>query len=265
MSNELPKDIMDLDENQIKKELTKIDLVDSMFGLFSSGVNVLRNFLPIPPECLTIQSVIDFIRNNYSTYTIAQKRQLDFIIGLFKKLKELEDRIDKEFVKSEQFELHINRVLDQIKHEQYNDKLLGFRNALVNLAVKNVTNDFEAEYFMSSLISFTDLHFFILSYFNNPEESLKQLNISVEHLKAHSAGYADEVFSKEIFKVDREILRIASQELKSKGFTEHVIPFGGALSTENAYQRLTRVFLTDFGRRFVSFCLEENTIDEKVA
>ena len=256
MTTELPMDILEKDSEEIKSILTERDSSDFMWGLTNLFTNLMKSLGFVPPEYQAATDIVNYIKENFGS-TVAQRRQLEFLTLLFKRLKELEQKIDKDFIKKEEFEIYIQRFLDEIKHQQYKEKLLAFRNALVNIATNSVSNNFEIEYFINSLISFSDLHFALLSYFNLPEEKLKEKGIDVNGLKSQSGG--EEEILKSLFdNIDFELAKIASKELKDKGYATTQLPFGGGLTTYSTYQRLTNDYLTPLGKKFISFCLDNN-------
>ena len=127
---------------------------------------------------------------------------------------------------------------------------------MVNIATGKVRNNFEIEYFIKHLINFSDLHFALLLYYNNPVESLKVAGINPEELKRQQGG--EERIFQQVFKdVNFELIKIAGKELNEVGFTSKDLPVSRATTSMSAYDHLTNNYLTSLGRGFVNFCLDQ--------
>ncbi len=253
---DLPDDILEKDGKEVRDLIERREASDVLNGLTTLATNILSSLGILSPQAQATGDVISFLKENFVT-SASQRKQLDFLMLLFERLKQLESKIDAEYLKKEEFEAYIQRFLDPIKHEQYEPKVEAFRSALVNIAVGKKPTNFEVEYFINSLISFSDLHFAIFSYFNSPKEILTEKGIDVNGLRAQSGGEG-EVFKKVFDGVDIELVRLASKELKDKGFTSTEIPFPGMLTTQTAYDKMTKDYLTPLGKRFISFFIDDN-------
>lgn len=253
MDDNLPNDILNRDIEEVKSILTKKEKSDTIWAISNLFLKIVGNFAVISPELKSAADILNFIRDKYGT-TASQKRQFDFLMMLFSKLIELEKKIKLEYVRKEEFELYVEKFYDSVKHEQYKDKIIAFRNASVNIATQKFSNSFEIEYFINSLIGFSDLHFAILLYFWNPTEVFKQKGIPIDDYRSQSGGDTP-VLEKVFNQTHLQLVEIASKELMDKGFTETKIPFKQSLSTRSTYEKLTANYLTPLGKRFVSFCM----------
>ena len=244
-----------LEKEQIKKWLTKRDASDVIYSLSKLFTNIFKSIGILPPGYQVGSDVFGFVEENFFT-TASQRRQIDFLLILFERLSKLEDKVQQQIIDKEEFEIYLQRITDNIKHESYKEKIIAFRNALVNIATGRVKSDFEAEYFIKYLINFSDLHFALLLYYHKPIESLIVAGINPEELKRQSGGEV-EVLKKVFGYVSYDLLFIIGKELKEVGFTTTELPISRALTSMTALQVLTNNSLTDLGKKFVNFCLDQ--------
>ncbi|MBU0459602.1 MAG: hypothetical protein KJ771_02230 [Nanoarchaeota archaeon] len=243
------------EKDKIKKWLTKKDTSDVIFSLSKLFVNITKSIGILPKEYQVGSDVLGFIEENFFT-TASQRRQIDFLLILFERLNNLEEIVQKEIIDKEEFEIYLQRITDNIKHESYKDKILAFRNALVNIATGNIQNDFEIEYFIKYLINFSDLHFALLLYYHKPEEALIKAGIDIQALKRQSGG--SERIIQDVFKnVNFELIKVAGKELMDVGFTIKDLPVMRAMGTGSTYEILTQNYLTELGAGFINFCLDQ--------
>lgn len=254
-NEELPENIMEYNIKEIKSILVKKDTSDFLWGLSGLFTKMMKSLSFIPPEYQAGTDIIDYLKENFGS-TAAQRRQLEFLMRLFKRLQELENSLDSEFIKKDEFEIYIQRFLDNIKYEQYKEKILAFQNAMVNIATKKFSNNLEIEYFINNLLNFSDLHFKILVFFYNPLNYFKEKGINIEEYRNQTGG-ENRVIEQVFEDINSQLLELASKELHDKGFTTMKFPFSGGLSTQSAYDRLTQDYLTPLGRRFISFVKDE--------
>ena len=240
---------------EVKKMLTKKSPSDFAWALSNLFSNIIKSFGVIPAEYQTGGEVLNFIKEQFGS-TTAQRRQLEFLIDLLRRLDELEEKIKSDYIKPDEFETYVLKCFDSIKYEQFEAKRLAFKNALINIATGKIKNNFEKEYFMNSLISFTDLHFALLSFFNSPEEHLKNAGMNLNSLKAQSGG-EERDFQRVFQDVDFELLKLALSELKQKGFITLDLSMWRSASTRTVYESLTTNYLTKLGKNFIEFCLDE--------
>jgi len=240
---------------KVKNMLTKKSLSDFGWALSNLFFNIVKTFGFIPPEYLSSGEILNFIKGEFGL-TQTQRKQLEFLVGLLKRLDELEEEISTNYVKTNEFETYVLKCFDSIKYEQYEAKILALKNALINIVTGKISNNFEKEYFMNNLISFTDLHFALLSYFNNPEEHIKKAGIDLNTLKSQKGGEERE-FQKVFQNVDFDLLKISLNELKQKGFISLDLSMWRTLSTRTVYDSLTTKYLTKLGKSFIDFCLDK--------
>ncbi len=77
----------------------------------------------------------------------------------------LEEKIDKEYFKSEEFYILIKKVLNRIKYESREEKLMMFSSFLIKCAFKDVDLKINKEYLLDKLELVQLEHFKIMQYY----------------------------------------------------------------------------------------------------
>src|SRR3989338_2473132 len=145
MAKMLPVDILNKDVDEVKAIVMKTEKSDFLRAVANLVLSVFQNLGWIDPTASVSATAFKTILDTFGK-TATQRKQLEFVFIIFSRLKELEDRLDKDYMTKAEFEVYVKRIVDQVRHEQYEPKIIGYRNAIINLATRKIDGDFEAEY-----------------------------------------------------------------------------------------------------------------------
>ncbi len=99
-----------------------------------------------------------------------EKRTVDFIKKVAEDLESLKDRVNKDYVKSDEFQYLFQKAWRVAIEYYQEEKIEGFRAILINSAIgKEATGD-DRDLFINILNDLTGYHFQMLKVFQNPVE-----------------------------------------------------------------------------------------------
>jgi len=178
-----------------------------------------------------------------------QKRVEDFLFAVRDELDLLENRIDQEYIKSDEFAYILEQCIKGSAENYQNEKLGVFRSVLINSALKGKIDQDDKEYFLSLVNNLTALHIKILRILWNPKEYLKENNIQENEI---SGGFGN-FFPKFLPDVDINILTSAFEDLHRYDLINTGKSIFTTMTSGQGFQLLGGR-LSGLGTKFIEFC-----------
>lgn len=210
-------------------------------------LNLMKAAMASAPFCGGIASLMtDYIPS------ARWKRLEDFAVDVASDLERLQERVDAEFIRTDEFAFVFEQCFRGAAESYQQEKLTALRGVLVNSSIVKDIPQLEKEYYLNVLGRLTPLHMRILSFLANPTAYL--LANGIESSAVH--GSLAQVFQTVLPGTGVDVVKCAFQDLYDQGLlnTESSI-----FSVMTASQGLDLVGnrLTDVGREFVSFSTPE--------
>lgn len=209
-------------------------------------LNVLKAGLATAPFCGGIASLMsDYIPSS------KQKRLEEFAETIATDLDELRDRVNENNILTDEFAYTFEKCFRGAAENYQKEKLEAFRGILVNSALGSNLPENEKDYFLNLVSTLSVLHMRILKFMAKPIEYLEENNISQQNIRG---GFSD-FFPVVIPGINVEVIKSAYGELFQYGFFNtdktifHTMTSGQGLDLLGNGGRVT-----EFGRRFISFC-----------
>lgn len=164
-------------------------------------------------------------------------------------LEELEQKIDVDYVKTEDFSYLAEQCLKGGADQPQEAKRSAFRGILVNSALNQTTAEEEREYFLGLVDRFSSLQLRILKFMAQPEAYLRQVGIP----KLEVGGNFNSMFQRVFPGVSRETLMGALDELHRYGLVGSGKDMFNAMTSGSGLP-LLQGRVTAHGREFIRFC-----------
>ena len=207
-------------------------------------INFIRAALATAPFGGGIASLMtDYIPS------MRQKRLEEFVEGIADDLESLEDRINEDTIRTDEFAFVLERCFRGAAEHYQSEKLQAFRGILMNsLVASKVTAD-EREYYLNLVERLSALHLRILAFLSDPKSYLIAQQIPEERI---SGGFSD-FMPVAIPGVYPKAIKSAFGDLYQFGFlnTDKTV-FDTMTSSQGL--NLLGDRLNEAGQRFVDFC-----------
>lgn len=139
-------------------------------------INWIKAMLAVIP---VIWWPLNSLMNDYlPNYKI--KRIRKFIEELSEKFQKFESHLNEEYIKSEEFWYLFEEVMKKISYEYREEKLLAYKNFLLNSIIDTTIKGEKKEYFLSIIDKLSYYHLIILKIFYNPELIIQNKNIDIK-------------------------------------------------------------------------------------
>lgn len=230
-----------------KKEVVKI-LKDN--SLKNHGKNIIISAISGLP---VIGGPVSNLLMNYLP-DWKQERVLKFIEDLSDKLEKFENKIDREYIKSEEFAYLFEETLLSVVKYYQKEKLSAFKTIIVNSCIDNKTPNSQKEYFLYIAQDLNTVHYVLLSIFNDTKSYIENNNIKISNgfgmytpLQTITSlvkeyGYSQGMIKASILNLDQyQLLNNLSDRLTT-GMSDGT----GSMLGQN---------LTDFGKDFCRFVI----------
>lgn len=207
------------------------DLFDSMEEYpenvdAEGGIRLLLTFVP------TIGGALDRILfGNKDKKEIEKIKFLLFHLGLaFKKVDD--SKLDKEYLESDEYYALFKRILEKIKFEHRQEKIIGYRNFLVNCSILDSRIGIDTNYLLSKLDSVDKEHLEILNfYYDNKFDSVNTVGSDYDNIKKQLKNIS-------------KFFHVYETDLVNAGFLIQTTSPGGPYF---------RYYLSDLGKEFLRF------------
>ena len=197
-------------------------------------------------------------------------RLKNIVRQLIDKVKEIEDSLDEDYLKTEEFsyyfEISLKKAMEEFEEEKRR-YLIGF---LIGTMENTQTNNAEKDFYLNLIDKLTPLQLKIIRLLNNPEKYFEDNGLDITQIKkelsepkcAFGFSYDSddslslyEKFIKHAFgDVNIEIVKISYEELFDLGLTttkEEIFGNGTSLISGSA---TIKSRLNEIGNKFINFC-----------
>ena len=206
-------------------------------------LNVFRAGLSTAPFTGGIASLMtDYIPSG------KQKRLEELAKKTAEDLEALQDKIDTDRIKSDEYAHIFETSLRYASMEYRKEKLDAYRAILVNSLHKTTTLDTEKEYFLDMVNKLSVIHILLLNFLSDPKKYCHENNIPESKIQG---GY--NLFMAVIFpKTYLDTIKLAFGELFSMGLINVDKNAFGTMTSSQGFGLLNHV-MSDLGTRFVKF------------
>ena len=229
-----------VDKNQVKA-LSKQNPIDHIVNSIKALVNIW------PYGGGIISSLIsDYIPKS------REKKTIEFLSKVAEGLEALKDQIDKDYIKSSEFEYLFQKAWRAAIEQYQEEKIEGFRAILLNSAIGKQATVEEKELFISILNDLTGYHFQMLKLLQDPVNwsaqhgsPVKPASITISLIQIFKQCFPDWDEERIAIILDdlhtRKLIKISSDRI-------HTMLTGGGIEKLNSS-------LSSFGRRFIEYLM----------
>jgi hypothetical protein len=194
-----------------------------------------------------IGSSISSLMSDYIP-TQRELRLHEFTETIAKDLSELQDDIDENYLRSDDFAFIFEKCFKGAVENYQREKILAFRAILVNSLTQFEITQTEKEYYLNLVDNLSVLHIQILSFLAEPRKYL-EMNEMDESIV--SGGFSS-FFPIVIPNASLDIIKLAFKDLHGYGFTNTDSGIFGTMTASSGWALLgDRV--SENGRNFIDF------------
>lgn len=181
-----------------------------------------------------------------------EKKTTEFLSKVAEGLEALKDQIDKDYIKSSEFEYLFQKAWRAAIEQYQEDKIEGFRAILLNSAVGKQATAEERELFINILNDLTGYHFQMLKLLQDPVNwnaqhgsPVRPASITISLIQIFKQCFPDWDEERITIILDdlhtRKLIKISSDRI-------HTMLTGGGIEKLNSS-------LSSFGRRFIEYLM----------
>jgi hypothetical protein len=179
-----------------------------------------------------------------------ERKTIEFLSNVAEGLETLKDQIDKDYIKSAEFEYLFQKAWRAAIEQYQEEKIEGFRAILLNSAIGKEATVEEKELFINILTDLTGYHFQMIKVLQDPSEWNVQHGMCVKSASVITSF--NQIFKQCFPDWDDERIAIIVDDLNTRKLislsSERLMTglSGGGIEKLNST-------LTNFGRRFVDY------------
>lgn len=219
------------------KESIKSDLYTTLISV-AGGV---ASFNPLTSAMFTYLSTF---RNEVETRFLK-----DFILKLNERISKLEEKVDKEYIKSDDFNNFLYKTIRLAASDVRKEKLGLFANIIVNSALVGNANENDGlKYLFDDIIDKIDENLF--------DFLLRMSSRVLEYSESETTGWGRDSSELSLLNVDSTTFRLYADYLLSVGVVIRLPKF--ELDTDTGHLLYhEEYYVTQFGKKFVDFVKEQ--------
>jgi hypothetical protein len=178
------------------------------------------------------------------------KRLLTFVAELALDIESLQDKLDKDYIKTEEFGYIFEQTFRAVLQEHQNEKLQALKNVLLNSMVRKDVNQEMKEYMLNTLRKLDSIHMRFIGLLDNPAAYYKTKALS-DGSPIPGGSMINEM--RRCFpELNESVIRAVWNDLFTYGITNtDANSLGGMISTSGSKALESR--LSQFGRLLVDF------------
>jgi hypothetical protein len=207
-------------------------------------VNIFKAAAATAPFCGGIASLMsDYIPS------ARFKRLESFAKQLAEDIKNLEGKLDENYIKTDEFAFIFERCFRGAAENYQKEKLDAFRGILLNSAIRKDASEDEKEYFINLVNSLSALHIRILNFISKPLEYISENNIPRDKIQGGFSNFMPIA----IPGVDLEVVKSAFQDLYQNGLINTDKSIFSTMTSSQGLQLLGNRG-ANLGNKFIEFC-----------
>lgn len=227
-----------VDKKQIKA-LSKQSPIDHIVN----SIKALVNAWPIGGGIVS-SLISDYIPKS------REKKTIDFLSNVAEGLEKLKDQINKDYIKSAEFEYLFQKAWRAAIEQYQEEKIEGFRAILLNSAIGKQATPEEKELYINILNDLTGYHFQVLKLLQNPTDWNVQHGMCVR--PASLTISLIQIFKQCLSGWDEERIAIILDDLHAKKLVKISSDRLHTMLTGGGIEKLNNA-LTPFGIKFIDF------------
>ena len=225
--------------------LKKLKSLPMKSGATETLLNIFKATLATAPFCGGIASLI----SDYIPSARFQRLE-EFAQQIADDLMELADRVYESYIQTDDFAFLFEKSFRGVAENPQPEKINAFRGILINSAVRDDYSEEEKEYFMTLVNTFSALHIRILRFMAYPKQYLSDSGISENQI---TGGFSD-FFPVAIPGVNPLVIESAFGDLHQYGLINTDTTIFHTMTSEQGLHLLGSR-MSDFGQRFIQFCI----------
>jgi len=179
-----------------------------------------------------------------------EKRTIEFLTKVAEDLDRLKDRVDIEYLKSDEFEYLFQKAWRVALEHYQEEKIEGFRAILLNSVIQKQATADEKDLFINILNELTGYHFEMLKVFQDPIEWNRKNGDKVK--VAPMMTSLNQILRQCFPEWNEERIVIIIDDLHMKKLSKISSDRIKTMITGGGIEKLNNV-LTPFGRRFIDY------------
>jgi hypothetical protein len=223
---------------KIEKNLANSPKFDTVLTLFKSLLSLSKIGSPISVL------ISDFIpsRRFLRLETFAEELSNEF--------KKVEERIDIEFITTDEFAFLFEQCFKAASENYQEEKLSAFKAIIINSTIDQTLIPVEKEFFLNLTKQLTILHIQILTFLHDAHEYISKKKISENQLQGGGYRY----FLPIIFpNIDFDTIKIVIDDLNNYGLTSLKSSDFGVITFSSGLQLMGNNRTTSFGEKYLEF------------
>ena len=181
-----------------------------------------------------------------------QERILNFIAELKLEMEKVQDKINEDYVKSEDFALLFEETFIRVLRTNSDIKLVAYKAILVNACTNLSIKEIEKEYFLDLVNRLQEIHLLILSLFWNPGK-FGQIHLSSPPPNMYMGSIMEVIRSyMKPLNIEEGLIKSAIRDLDNMGLLSGVHQALGVTMTSSGALDLSGR-ISSLGRQFLNF------------
>lgn len=233
---------MSEDQEKLRKEIVKALEKNTSKDYIAIALKTSLSNVPVVGGML-VELMDSFIPESKA------KRLLEFVAQLRIDVDRIQNRINKEYVKTDEFAYLFEQTFRAVNENYQKEKIEAFRSILVNSLINTNVKSEEKELILNTVKNLTVRHIKLLKMFSNPEKYVQENRIQISN---YSSAATITIFNEIFIGYDDAQIRLILNDLYNMGLTNLDTE---QLNTQLSYYGLDMVKnrLMPFGRSLVRF------------
>jgi len=172
-----------------------------------------------------------------------------FAEELSDEFKEIEEKIDAEFITTDEFAYLFEQCFKAASENYQKEKISAFKAILINATIDKTIIPLEKEFFLNLTKQLTVLHIQILTFLKDPNAYIKNAGLSEDQIQGSYKHSLPKIFPN----IDFDTIKIVMDDLNNYGLTNYKSRQSGGLGLKIGFQFIGDRGTTTFGDKYLRF------------
>ena len=172
-----------------------------------------------------------------------------FIKDLASDFKQFDERIDTEYIKTEEFAFLFEQCFKAANENYQQEKIEAFKAIIVNSTMYDSIHPNEKEFYLNLTKNLTVLHIHVLDFLNDTHAYIKSHHLLESQIQGRYKDFLPIIFTT----VEFDTIKIIIDDLNNYGLTSLQTQSILSVTSSSGMQLLGDRHTTDYGKKYLQF------------